>query len=222
MNKRILLSKKLHILFLSSWYPNNVKPFIGDFIERHAKAVSTQHKVTVIHVITDGSIKKKKYITSKDFNLESILIYLPKTSSKVVKHTSFLKTYLQEINRIGHFDLIHINITFPIGMIALYYKWFKKKKYLISEHWSGYQYPHNKKITFLQKKITQLIVKNAGLVSPVSKNLQSAMEGFGLKGNYSTVPNVVDTSQFNSISVINHLTDLQLPIFQVWIMVSKI
>ena len=197
MNKRILLSKKLHILFLSSWYPSNVKPFIGDFIERHAKAVSTLHKVTVVHVVTDDSIKKNESKKSNDSNLESIIIYLPKSRNKILKFTSFFRAYLQEINKIGHFDLIHINISFPIGIIALYYKWFKNKKYLISEHWSGYQFPHNKKIGFLQKKITQLIVKNAEFVSPVSKNLQYAMEGFGLKGNYSTVPNVVDTSHFN-------------------------
>lgn len=197
MNKRILLSKKLHILFLSSWYPSNVKPFIGDFIERHAKAVSTLHKVTVVHVVTDDSIKKNESKKSNDSNLESIIIYLPKSRNKILKFTSFFRAYLQEINKIGHFDLIHINISFPIGIIALYYKWFKNKKYLISEHWSGYQFPHNKKIGFLQKKITQLIVKNAEFVSPVSKNLQSAMEGFGLKGNYSTIPNVVDTLYFN-------------------------
>lgn len=197
LNKHILLSKKLHILFLSSWYPNDVKPFIGDFIERHAKAVSTQHKVTVVHVITDDSIKKKGYKISEDSNIKSILIYLPKTRNKVLNFVSFFRIYLREINKIGHFDLIHMNITFPIGIVALYYKWFKNKKYLISEHWSGYQFPHNKKIGFLQKKIAQLIVKNADYICPVSKNLQSAMEGFGLKGNYSTVPNVVDTSHFN-------------------------
>ena len=125
MNKHILLSKKLHILFLSSWYPNDVKPFIGDFIERHAKAISTQHKVSVVHVITDDSIKKKRCKISEDSNIKTILIYLPKTRNKVLNFVSFFRIYLREINKIGHFDLIHMNITFPIGIVALYYKWFK-------------------------------------------------------------------------------------------------
>jgi hypothetical protein len=29
-----------NILWLVSWYPNKLKPFDGDFIQRHAKAVS--------------------------------------------------------------------------------------------------------------------------------------------------------------------------------------
>ena len=106
MNKCILLSKKLHILFLSSWYPNNIKPFIGDFIERHAKAVSSLHKVTVVHVIMDDSIEKKEYEISKDSNLETIFIYLPKTRNIVLNLISFFTTYLRAINKIGHFDLI--------------------------------------------------------------------------------------------------------------------
>lgn len=197
LNKHILLRNKLHILFLSSWYPNNLKPYIGDFIERHAQAISSQHKVTVIHVVMDDSIIEKVYKTSVESNLELQLIYLPKTKNKILNFLSFFTTYIKEINKIETYDLIHLNISFPVGIVALYYKWFKNKKYLISEHWSGYQFPHNKKIGFLQKKTTQLIIKNANFITPVSKNLQHAMEEYGLKGNYSIIPNVVNTSHFN-------------------------
>jgi len=47
------LKKKLHILFLSSWYPSHVSPSNGDFIQRHAEAIATKHNVTVIYVTTD-------------------------------------------------------------------------------------------------------------------------------------------------------------------------
>jgi len=51
------LTKKLHILFLCSWFPSRVLPTNGDFILRHAEAVATKHKVTAIHVITDEKLK---------------------------------------------------------------------------------------------------------------------------------------------------------------------
>ena len=32
-------SKRLRVLWLCSWYPSEVEPFSGDFIQRHAEAV---------------------------------------------------------------------------------------------------------------------------------------------------------------------------------------
>ena len=41
------------ILWLASWYPNELAPFDGDFIQRHAQSVSILHMVEVLHVIND-------------------------------------------------------------------------------------------------------------------------------------------------------------------------
>ena len=73
---------------------------------------------------------------------------------------------------------------------------YKKKPYIITEHWTGYQNPLNKSIGFFRKLITKSIVKNASFVCPVSKNLASEMQQFGLKGTYKIVPNVVNTAIF--------------------------
>ena len=97
---------------------------------------------------------------------------------------------------IGFFDLVHLNITYPKGLIALYLKKFKKKPYTITEHWTGYQYPLNKSIGFFKKLITKSIIKNASFVCPVSNNLAAEMKKFGLKGNYHVIPNIVNTNLF--------------------------
>ena len=64
--KKQLLKKKLHILFLCGWYPSSVLPQNGDFIMRHAEAVSSKHKVSVLHIIskpgmTKTSVEIEKY-----------------------------------------------------------------------------------------------------------------------------------------------------------------
>jgi len=198
LNKVFFLNKKLHILFLSKWYPSRVSPTGGDFIERHAESVATKHKVTLIHVITDMNLKKsREFIEFKKNNVEINIIYVRFTKNPILKFIRFLKSYLIIINKIEAFNLVHLNITFPVGIIALYLKWFNNKAYLISEHWSGYQFPMNKSIGAIQKRITKVIVKNASVVCPVSKNLQDNMLSFGLKGNYYPVPNVVNTAYFN-------------------------
>ena len=59
------MHKKLHILFLSGWYPSRVSPSNGDFVQRHAEAVATVQNVTLIHVITDKNIKRKEFLKYK-------------------------------------------------------------------------------------------------------------------------------------------------------------
>ena len=190
------MSKKLHILFLSSWYPSRVFPTNGDFVQRHAEAVAIKHKVTLVHVITDKNLKKPTEIFRNEINgIDTIIAYVPEKKS-FLKFFLFLRTYLELIKKIDSYDLIHLNITYPKGLIVLYLKLFKNKKYIITEHWTDYQYPLNKSIGFIRKMITKLIVKNAQFVCPVTSNLQSEMIKFGLKGNYKTVPNVVDTDLF--------------------------
>lgn len=208
------MNKKLHILFLSSWYPSRIFPTNGDFVQRHAEAVATKHKVTVIHVVTDSNIKSTEYFNNEINNVITKLIYLPKYTNQLVKLFHFFKAYLSAIKEIKSIDLVHANITFPIGLVALYLKWFLNKTYIISEHWSDYQFPLNISISFLRKMTTKLIVKNASFVCPVTNNLQKHMIDFGLKGNYFSVPNVVKGSIFNINNintnkfVITHISDM--------------
>ena len=49
--------KPLHILFLASWYPSKKEPTLGIFIKRHAQAVATINKVSVLHANADIDLK---------------------------------------------------------------------------------------------------------------------------------------------------------------------
>jgi len=192
------LAKKLHILFLSSWYPTRVSPTRGDFVQRHAEAVATLHKVTVVHIISDKSLRGKiEFSEFKKNKITTKIIYIPYTKNRIFKFILFFKTYIKTIKKIDFFNIVHLNVTFPVGIIALYLKWLKKKPFIISEHWTGYQKQNIKSIGVLKRFITKIIVKNASFICPVSKNLQNNMIDFGLTGNYSPVPNVVDTNLFN-------------------------
>lgn len=190
------MNKKLHILFLSSWYPSRISPSNGDFVQRHAEAVATTHKVTLVYVITDKTLLKQEQTSKKINNVNTIILYIPKTWSRFYKFIIFFKVYLKTIKKIENFDLVHLNITYPKGVIALFLKWFKNKPYIISEHWTGYKSPQNCHINFIQKIITKTIIKNAAFVCPVSKDLENEMTKIGFKGNYYPIPNVVNTQIF--------------------------
>ena len=190
------MTKKLHILFLSSWYPTRVSPYGGDFVQRHAEAVASIHKVTVIHITTDKNLKRKEHTEYKKNNVKTKIIYVPISKNPISKLILFFKAYLNTIKKIDFFDIVHLNVTFPVGIIALYLKWVKKKPYLISEHWTGYQFLNKKSLGYLKSFVTKLIIKNACFVCPVSTNLKNKMIDFSLNGNYDPVPNVVDTTLF--------------------------
>jgi len=62
--------------------------------------------------------------------------------------TQFIKAFrfykanylgIQKIKQqLGDFDLVHVHILTRLGIIALYYKWFANKPFVVTEHWSRY------------------------------------------------------------------------------------
>mgnify|MGYP003665501176 FL=1 len=191
------MNKKLHILFLCGWYPSRVLPTNGDFIERHAKAVSKKHKVTVLHIITDKNLKNDLEVISEEKNnITTNIAYISNTKNPLKKALLFRKALFTLLKLTGNFDVVHLNEIYPFGFFSLYLKWFQQKPFIISEHFTGYHLPQAKTLSFTEKNISRIITKNATFVCPVSNNLKDAMLNLNYKGNYVRVPNVVDTSLF--------------------------
>lgn len=198
------MSNKLNVLFLCSWYPSRVLPTNGDFVQRHAEAVSLKQKVTVIHIITDKESKKNIDFTSEIINgIETRIAYIKYSSNPIKKIFLFIKSFIVLLQKSDSFDIVHLNEIFPFGIFSLYLKWFKKTPFIITEHWTDYKYPLSNKISFSEKILSKLIVKNASFVCPVTKDLEQSMVQFGLKGNYNPVENVVNTEKFYPIETNN-------------------
>lgn len=192
------MNQKLHILFLCGWYPSRVAPTNGDFIQRHAKAISSKHKVSVLHIISDKNSIKNIEIDFQEINgIATYIAYVKISKNPITKLIRFYNAYKQILRKIEPINNVHLNTLFPFGIFALHLKWFKKIPFIISEHWSGYNKPHSKNISFLKKMISKIITKNAAFVCPVSNSLKESMLNFGLKGNYKAIPNVVNTKLFH-------------------------
>jgi glycosyltransferase involved in cell wall biosynthesis len=209
------LDKKLNILFLCGWYPSRVLPNNGDFIQRHAKAVSLLHNVEVIHIISDEKSTKNIEIETKEINdIKTHIGYIKQTNNPILKCIRYWKTYIILLRKIKSFDAVHLNELYPFGLFALHLKWFKKKPFIISEHWTIYHKPQCENISFTQKIMSRLIVKKAAFVCPVSNNLKESMQSLKFDGNYKRVPNVVDTRIFypeennEGIFTITHISNM--------------
>jgi hypothetical protein len=68
----------MKLLWLASWYPNTLAPLSGDFLKRHAEAVSIYEDVHVIYVMRDpyGEITKDICINEiSEQRLKETIVY---------------------------------------------------------------------------------------------------------------------------------------------------
>ena len=195
--------KKLNILFLASWYPNRIEPQNGNFIQRHAEAVSYQSNVASLYVIstydTKGYDIEKKWVN----NVLEVVVYYKKTDKLLpfLKYRRYLKAHKMGFEAIladfKEIHLTHLNVFYPAGIFAL---WLKKRyqiPYIITEHWTGFLDINPYKFNLFEKYYILKTGKEAAMICPVSYNLKNALQNFGIEGPFEVIPNVVDTELFS-------------------------
>lgn len=191
------MNNKRNILFICSWYPSRVLEGNGIFIQQHAEAVQIKHNVHILHIITDKHCKQDIEYSSKTINgVSTHIAYLKYTKNPITKYYRYYKAYVEIWKKLPEIDINHVNVTYPLGLIALFENIKNKIPYIITEHWSDYQFPLNKSISLIEKIITKKIISRAQFVCPVTKHLELAMKEFQLEGNYFPVPNIVNTNIF--------------------------
>jgi glycosyltransferase involved in cell wall biosynthesis len=194
----------MKVLFVSSWFPNRVTPLNGDFVERHALAVSRLCTTAVLHVMPDTKIQGRfmEIFEIQKNGLFEVLIYIrrlkgkPKFLSGLVNHLMyglgyFIGYYIVK-KELGKPDIIHANIIVPASRVALMLHRFTGIPYIITEHWTGYLTGEHKKIP---RSYFKPVSKAFALV-PVTQSLKNALISFGYNVRFFVVPNVVDTTIF--------------------------
>jgi len=200
------------ILFLPSWYPSDVDAFTGDFIQRHALALSLFMRVHVVFIVKDNSKTFAKSIRIEEKNTgnltETIIYYTSKNYGvafidrfmSIRKYNSAYKRFFSKwISQNGKPFAVHVHVPYKAGLIAL---WLKKKynlNYYVTEHWTGYD--KSTKDNFYSRPpsfryITKKILRNAKYTVPVSKDLADKLNSIvpGIRTN--VIPNTVNEKFF--------------------------
>ena len=197
----------MKVLFLTKWYPVRNKPQNGNFIRKHAQAVSLLCDVYVLFACPSDTINSVETVQNKEKNFSELIIYYPCVKSRIKIISGFLKLvkyfyYTFKgisiiFNENGKPDIVHVNILTRPGIVAYFLKIFYKIPYIITEHWTGYLQENLKYKGFLKIFLSRFIVKNASALTAVSQSLKKAMENCGLKHKiFEIIPNVVDTELF--------------------------
>lgn len=191
----------MNIIWLCSWYPNSEDNFTGDFIQRQALAVSAFAKIEIVHVVfcakTATSINKVNENLVENIFYQKKKNFLSNLFHYYTIHKNFFKKY-QERN--GKADLVHVQIPFKAGLIALWLKYFRQIPFVLTEHYGIYnsflEDDYQSRSWFF-KLITKLVVKHSSKLTTVSTSLGEDMNALVTKKEYEVVSNVVDTSLFN-------------------------
>jgi glycosyltransferase involved in cell wall biosynthesis len=197
------------VLWLPSWYPSRTDRFLGDFVERHAKAVSAYQPVFVIYVTKDRSLQKSKpqfeCIQQANLNVH-IAYYGPQFREgslleKLVSLYYYLSLNLKLIHRhvkeYGKPDLVFLHVALKAGIVGLYLKIFRGWRYVLAEHWTLFSRKEKfQKLNPFSRLLILRIINQAEIIFPDSEDLGRRMLQFCPSMKFQYVPNVVDSSIF--------------------------
>jgi glycosyltransferase involved in cell wall biosynthesis len=198
------------VLFLPSWYPSRLDAFTGDFIQRHAVALSQFIPVHVVFIIRDknksitDSIKIEEnhsgnltetiiYFACKNYHLRFIdkLIALHKYHSVYKQY--FLKFQTKLV------AAVHVHVPYKAGLVALWLKNKYRLDYYLTEHWAGYDKInadnfYSRSVAF--RYITRKIIRNAKQIVTVSKDLSIKLNSIEPGLNSKVISNAVNETLF--------------------------
>jgi len=200
------------VLWLTSWYPDKLSPYNGDFVRRHAEAVSSYMNVSVIHVVRDFSGKVTKDVTTeyyKSGNLEEIIIYYYIPPARVKLYEKYLsirmykRLYKQALEKLlsekKSVSLAHLHVGMKAGLAAL---WLKEKKnipFVVTEHWGGFLNEADEKyqdMLIVTRWMWRKVFLKASAISSVSGCLLKAISKIVSISKLTVIPNVVNTEIF--------------------------
>jgi len=192
------------VLFITVWYPTNERPYWGIFVRRYAESIAKNCRVIIFHPVPVIDLPKCATEINSHNNIEVYTLYygVNNADSLIKKIKNLFNGYRSQyagikdiLNKYDVPDIVHLQVVYPFGWLALYLKYFHKIPYLITEHWTGYTDSSNKYKGILRKFLTKKIVSNAKCVTTVSTALMNSMKKHGLKNNYLVIPNVVEISE---------------------------
>ncbi len=205
-----------HVLWLCSWYPNEVDKFRGDFVQRQAVATSQFCKIEVVHVLFCD--EDNATVTTVNENLTEHIFYVKK-KNKVVDFLFFYFIH-QKIRRQfkNKIDLVHVQVTMNAGIMALIWKKIYNIPYVITEHYGIY----NDKIedrfsnrSNIYQFVCKQVFKYSKLLISVSDFIAEGIKKEVCDIKVEIANNVVDTNLFyhqtkddNSIFQFVHVSNL--------------
>lgn len=191
---------------MSSWYPGEVHPTLGNFVQRHAEAVALRNEVYVLYIsrVSDPAVAArlewKKGLAvcfEEQQGVHVVLVYYKHRFN--APRALWAGWRALQTRWSVKMDVIHHHVLWPGIWQAVWMKRHLKIPLVVTEHWTGFLSDRAKLLSWWQKWYLRQTVKQADCLIPVTDNLARAMKGLNLTGRYEVVPNVVDVDLFRDV-----------------------
>ena len=208
------MKKKLHVLFLSSWFPSKTHPTLGNFVQRHAEAVALFANITVLYLSKNNKTSAFEIEDEVEGNVRIVRVYYRSNGMLFRNRIQALKKGIAHINfNQNKPDIVQLNMVWPEGWQALFIQRKWKIPFVISDNWTGYHPNERSPLPFHVKRYMRFIANRSKLLLPVTMQLEKAMRALGFNKSSVIVPNVVNTAYFknekkNEIHTYVHLSHL--------------
>lgn len=185
-----------NILVLSSWYPTQAQPFLGNFVEKQIELIATNHQVTVIVL---EAIEKASTIKIEDQQINGyreIRIHYPKGKNVINRYFNQRKAFKRGLNALDKIDLIHAHVLLPKGHL---FSMAKKKlncPLIVTEHASYYHEENRTRLSSRQLMMLKKTIPTVDQFIAVSEVLKQDMERFGMQ-SIQVVANPIDSHLFH-------------------------
>ncbi len=192
------MENKIKSLFIPSWYPNKENQVSGIFIRNQAIALSKMCDIAVLYVKFDK--EDLETVSNKDGILE-IIFYRKKSKYKIANAFIFVYAYLKGLKKVkdlfGSYNIAHIQVLHPSGVIYYLLNIFSSTPYVISEHSSIYLEAEStfKRYNPIKKFLIRSAAKRSKAIITVSDYLKNALESCGIKNKIYVIPNIINVEK---------------------------
>lgn len=191
-----MTEKPLHILCLPSWYPTHETPVVGNFVERHVRAIAAEHRTTLIHFRQAKSVSESDHImAATEKNVQQVQVFL--NDWGIVHRIRMLHAALRFVRlHPRDFDLIHCHVSLPAGVLALWLHFRYGLPIVLTEHWTIFQPERWKELSMAKRLLLKVLLRRTAVACPVSLQLGRAMQNRVADLKLRVIPNVVNTHRF--------------------------
>ena len=207
---QIPLEAHYPVIWLASWYPSRTSPANGDFIQRHAEAVSAYMPVLVIHAIHDEAMDRPFSLAYRSSGglTELILYFRHGEPLGLISTLTYNLTYYRHtmnlvrhvLERCGKPTAFHVHVPMKMGRTARWARRFFGIPYIVSEHSSKYAGDASdsfRRRSFLHRWSVRRVYRQAIAVTNVSRAVADIMRRLFETNEVKVICNLADTAVFH-------------------------
>ena len=187
---------KREILILSSWYPSEEHPFLGNFVVRHAQLLNTASNVTLVNTVPSDTLSQLKLTENTKLGYREIQVTHPRGNNLYSKKRWQKKALKLAFLEVGHIDLIIGHVLLPKALQFVVAKKNFNCPLILVEHGSyyrkGVRSTWNRfqefKLKYTRKHFDEIVAVSEFLKKDIQRNFPS--------NKITVIGNHVDTNAF--------------------------